>query len=188
MPSQGCAATNCWRAVPADRDRCFKLLGSQLVRNRDADGILHGHVALYGEGTASDELFQAAKTLADREGVVLNSHLGFDLDLANAMEQRWRRPRFLHLVELGVLGPNTTFVHMNLIRDGEIDPIQSSGFTIVWCPVAHMTRGIAMRERPGSPRCYDAACQSHSAPTQRAKVLRATPAFLHCIWPARCDG
>jgi 5-methylthioadenosine/S-adenosylhomocysteine deaminase len=137
--------------VPADRDRCFKLLGGQLVRNRDADGILHGHVALYGEGTASDELFQAAKALADREAVVLNSHLGFDLDLAAAMEHRWQRPRFLHLAELGVLGRNTTFVHMNLIRDVEIDPIQSSGLTIVWCPVAYMTRGIAMRERTRIP-------------------------------------
>ena len=137
--------------VPADRDRCFKLLGGQLARNRDADGILHGHVALYGEGTASDELFETAKTLADREGVILNSHLGFDLDLAVAMEQRCHKPRFLHLAELGVLGPNTTFVHMNLIRDAEIDPIQSYGLTIVWCPVAYMTRGIAMRGPPEFP-------------------------------------
>lgn len=106
---------------------------------------------LYGEGTASDELYRTAKALADREAVVLNSHLGFDLDLAGAMEQRWRRPRFLHLAELGVLGPNTTFVHMNLIRDTEIDPIQSSGLTIVWCPVAYMTRGIAMREQTRIP-------------------------------------
>ncbi|HLY90741.1 MAG TPA: hypothetical protein VKQ27_17295 [Acetobacteraceae bacterium] len=63
--------------------------------------------------------------------MLLNSHLGFDLDLADAMEQRWRRPRFLHLAELGVLGPYTNFVHMNLIRDAEIDPIQRSVLTIV---------------------------------------------------------
>jgi len=50
------------------------------------------------------------------------------------MEQRWRRPRFLHLAELGVLGPNTNFVHMNLILDAEIDPIQRSGLTIVSYP------------------------------------------------------
>src|SRR2546422_7545554 len=46
----------------------FRSLGSQLFRNRDKDGIVHGHVALYGEGTASDELYVAAKKLADREG------------------------------------------------------------------------------------------------------------------------
>lgn len=137
--------------VPPERDRCFKLLGGQLFRNRDRDGILHGHVALYGEGTASDELYRAAKALADREGVIFNSHIGFDLDLAAAMEKRWRKPRFLHLAELGVLGPNTTFVHMNLIRDEEVETIQSSGLSIVWCPLAYMGRGTPMRERTRIP-------------------------------------
>jgi cytosine/adenosine deaminase-related metal-dependent hydrolase len=132
--------------VPPERDRCLKLLGGQLFRNRDRDGITHGHVALYGEGTASDELYRAAKSVADREGVVLNSHIGFDLDLAAAMERHWHKPRFLHLAELGVIGPNTTFVHMNLIRDEEIEPIRSSGLSIVWCPFAYMSRGTPMRE------------------------------------------
>ncbi len=132
--------------VPPDRDRCLKLLGGQLFRNRDKDGILHGHVALYGEGTASDELYRAAKTLADREGVIFNSHIGFDLDLAAAMEKHWRKPRFLHLAELGVIGPNTTFVHMNLIRDEEVEPILSSGLAIVWCPLAYMSRGTPLRQ------------------------------------------
>lgn len=137
--------------VPPDRDRCLKLLGGQLFRNRDRDGILHGHVALYGEGTASDELYRAAKALADREGVILNSHIGFDLDLAVAMEKHWRKPRFLHLAELGVIGPNTTFVHMNLIRDEEVEPIRASGLSIVWCPLAYMSRGTPMRERTRIP-------------------------------------
>ena len=130
--------------VPPDLERCLKLLGGQLFRNRDRDGTLHGHIALYGEGTASDELFRAAKDLADREGVVLNSHIGFDLELAEAMERRWGRPRFVHLAERGFLGPNTTFVHMNLIRDEEIEPILSSGLAMVWCPLAYMTRGTPL--------------------------------------------
>jgi cytosine/adenosine deaminase-related metal-dependent hydrolase len=130
--------------VPPNRERCLKQLGGQLFRNRDPQGILHGHVALYGEGTASDELFSAAKALADREGVVLNSHIGFDLDLAQAMEQRWGGPRFVHLAQRGLLGPNTTFVHMNLIRDEEVDAILSSGMVMVWCPLAYMTRGTPL--------------------------------------------
>jgi 5-methylthioadenosine/S-adenosylhomocysteine deaminase len=137
--------------VPPDKDRCLKLLGGQLFRNRDRDGILHGHVALYGEGTASDELYRAAKVVADREGVILNNHIGFDLDLAAAMETHWGKPRFLHLAELGVIGPNTTFVHMNLIRDEEVEPIRSSGLSIVWCPLAYMSRGTPMRQRTRIP-------------------------------------
>jgi len=134
------------RRVPPDRDRCLNALGGQLHRNRDKDGITHGHVALYGEGTASDELLRAAKALADREGVVFNSHIGFDLDLAEAMERRWRKSRLVHLAELGVLGANTTLVHMNLIRDDEVAPILSSKTVSVWCPFAYATRGTVRRQ------------------------------------------
>ena len=97
----GLKSPSLFARVPPTRERSLELLGGQLHRNRDPDGIVHGHVALYGEGTASDELLQAAKALADREGVVLNSHLGFDLDMAAAMEARWGRPRFAHLADAG---------------------------------------------------------------------------------------
>jgi len=142
----GLASKALFARVPPDRDRCLKLLGSQLFRNRDQDGILHGHVALYGEGTASDELYVAAKKLADREGVILNNHVGFDLDLAAAMERVWQKPRFVHLAELGVLGPNTSFVHMNLIRDEEVEPIIQSQLSIIWCPLAYVSRGTPLRQ------------------------------------------
>ena len=121
MRSPASRARRLFARVPPERDRCLKLLGSQLFRNKDKDGITHGHVALYGEGSASDELYVAAKATADRAGVILNNHIGFDLDLAAAMERNWGKPRFVHLAELGVLGANTTWVHMNLIRDDEVD-------------------------------------------------------------------
>lgn len=134
------------KRVAPDRSRCQRLLGGQLFRNRDADGIAHGHIALYGEGTASDDLWRAAKAMADREGVIVNTHVGFDLELAAAMEARWGRPRFEYLAELGVLGANTTFVHMNLLRDAEIEPVVASGLSIVWCPFAYGSRGLPMRQ------------------------------------------
>jgi cytosine/adenosine deaminase-related metal-dependent hydrolase len=131
--------------VPAERQRALGRLGGQLFRNRDGDGIVHGHVALYGEGTASDELMRAARALADREGVVVNTHIGFDIDLAEAMEARWGRPRFAYLAERGLLGSNTTFVHMNVIRDGDVEPILASGLSIVWCPLPYLSRGTPLR-------------------------------------------
>ena len=133
------------KRVPPDRARCLKELGSQLFRNRDTGGITHGHVALYGEGTASDELYVAAKALADREGTILNSHIGYDLDLAEAQERRWGKSRFVHLAELGVVGPNTTFVHMNLIREDEVDIVLGTKLSIVWCPLAYLTRGTPLK-------------------------------------------
>jgi 5-methylthioadenosine/S-adenosylhomocysteine deaminase len=147
----GLASKTLFARVPPNRDRCMKLLGSQLFRNRQKEGITHGHIALYGEGTASDELYVAAKKLADREGVILNNHVGFDLDLAAAMERVYSKSRFVHLAELGVLGPNTTFVHMNLINDDEVDPIIKSGMSIVWCPLAYVSRGTTLRKHTRIP-------------------------------------
>lgn len=147
----GLASKSLFARVPPERDRSMKLLGSQLFRNKDKDGIVHGHVALYGEGTASDELYIAAKKLADREGVILNNHVGFDLDLAAAMERAYGKPRFVHFAEIGVLGPNTTFVHMNLIKDEEIDPIVKSGLSIIWCPLAYVSRGTTLRQHTRIP-------------------------------------
>ncbi len=133
------------KRVPPDRDRCLKMLGGQLHRNREKEGIVHGHIALYGEGTASDELLREAKRLARGADVVFNSHIGYDIDLAEQMEKRWRKPRFEYLGELGVLDSKTTFVHMNLIRDAEVDPILRSGTNSVWCPFAYASRGTVLR-------------------------------------------
>jgi 5-methylthioadenosine/S-adenosylhomocysteine deaminase len=141
----GLKSDSLFARVPPTGERALRLLGGQLFRNRNADGTVHGHVALYGEGTASDELFRAAKALADREGVVLNSHLGFDIDLADAMEARWKQPRFAYLAERGFLGPNTTFVHMNVIRDGDVEPILASALSAVWCPLPYLARGTSLR-------------------------------------------
>lgn len=147
----GLASKSLFARVPPDRGRCMKLLGSQLFRNKDKDGITHGHVALYGEGTATDDLYIAAKKLADREGVVMNNHVGFDLDLAAAMERVFKKSRFAHFAEIGVLGPNTTFVHMNLINDDEVDPIVKSGLSIIWCPLAYVSRGTTLRKHTRIP-------------------------------------
>lgn len=147
----GLASKSLFDRVPPTRERAMKLLGSQLFRNRDKDGITHGHVALYGEGTATDELYVAGKELADREGVILNNHVGFDLDLAAAMERLYGKPRFVHFAEIGVLGPNTTFVHMNLIRDEEVEAIIGSGLSIIWCPLAYVSRGTPLRAHTRLP-------------------------------------
>lgn len=148
----GLASPTLFERVPPKRDRALNLLGGELYRNRDQFGITHGHIALYGEGTASDELYKAAKLLADREGVIFNSHIGFDLDLAEAMERVWGKARFLHLAELDVLGQNTTFVHMNLIREEEKQVIINSGISIVWCPLAYVSRGTPLREHTKIPK------------------------------------
>jgi cytosine/adenosine deaminase-related metal-dependent hydrolase len=42
----GLASKSLFARVAPSRERCEKLLGSQLFRNKERDGITHGHVAL----------------------------------------------------------------------------------------------------------------------------------------------
>jgi 5-methylthioadenosine/S-adenosylhomocysteine deaminase len=129
--------------APADRGRAMKLLGGQLARNKDADALVRGHIGLYGVATASDELEQAAKAAADAGGAILTQHQSFYADDVADDDARFGRHPLAHLADLGVLGPNCTFAHMNAIRDDETQPVVDSGLTMVWMPGNYMYYGIA---------------------------------------------
>lgn len=128
--------------APASTDRALRLLGSELRRNRDPDALVGGHIAIAGMGTATDELERAAKAAADAAGTVFNQHQSYyDVDTATD-DQRHGRHAILHLEEIGVLGDNCLFAHMNVLRDDEIEPIVRSGLSIAWCPAGSMLWGV----------------------------------------------
>jgi len=137
--------------APPTRARVAKVLGGQLHRNCDINDTVHGHIAIYGEGTASDELMQMGKDAADTAGTILNFHLGFDLKLAEAMEARWQCSRFEYLSNRGILGSNVTLVHMNMIKDVDIAPLEASHPSLVWCPLGYVARGTGRQIRTRLP-------------------------------------
>jgi len=130
------------KRAPADTERALRLLGGQLWRNEDPDALVRGHIAIVGMGSASDTLEIAAKAAADRAGVVLNQHQSYcEADAADD-DARWGRHPLVHLEEIGVLGRNAMFAHMNILRDNEVDPIIRSGMAISWNAPASMMWGI----------------------------------------------
>lgn len=128
--------------APADHARAMTLLGSELVRNRDADALVRGHVSVYGAGSASDELELAAKAMADEHGVVLTQHQSFYVDDIAEDDRRFGRHPLAHYADIGVLGPNCTFAHMNAIRDDEFEHVVDSGMTIAWVPGNYLFYGL----------------------------------------------
>ena len=127
--------------IPPNLDRALDLLGGQLKRNRDPESLVRGHVAMTGHATASDELEFAAKACADEHGVILNQHQSYATsDTAADDELRGKHP-LAHFNQIGLLGENCTFAHMNVIRDDEVKPIKTSGLSIAWCPSASMLWG-----------------------------------------------
>ena len=128
--------------LPFNPRRAFDVLGTELKRNADPEVLVRGHVNLRGMASATDELLLEAKRLADESGTVLNQHHGYtEVDAANDDRIRGRHP-LVHFREIGVLGENCTFAHMNIIRDDEVQPVVESGMSVVWCPAASMLHGV----------------------------------------------
>ena len=133
--------------APANSTRARGLLGKQLVRNKDTSGRVHAHVALYGSGSATQELEIEAKRVADANGTILNQHQNFMPQQVALDDKRFGRHALLHLAEIGVLGKNCSFTHMNVVRDDEINAIVQSGMSLVWQPGNYQYYAIAQQQR-----------------------------------------
>ncbi len=135
------------KRAPPDGKRAQDLLGRQLVRNRDKDGLVHAHVCIYGSGSATQELELAAKRMADANGVILNQHQNFTPQQVAKDDRRFGgAPVLTRFAELGLLGRNVTFTHMNVIRDEEVEAVASSGMSIAWQPGNYQYYGIAQTQ------------------------------------------
>ena len=128
--------------IQLSRQRAFDILGTELRRNSSPDALVRGVVTLSGMGTVSDELELAAKELADKHGVVLNQHQSYQAEDAAVDDQRRGQHPLVHFAEIGLLGENCTFSHMNILREDELDPVVESGMSVVWCPMASMLFGV----------------------------------------------
>lgn len=140
--------------APAKPERAFRLLGQELRRNQASDALVRGHVALYGEGSATDELALAAKACADEHHVVLTQHQSFEPGDTEVDDARFGRHVLLHYAEIGMLGPNCTFAHMNVIRDDEVKALVESGLSIAWNPGNYMNYGIGSTVRTRVSELY----------------------------------
>jgi len=125
-----------------DLKRCEEQLGGQLWRNRDGDGLVRGYVAIYGVGTASDELIVAAKACAREHGVVFASHQSFAGEDRDLDAKRFGRPPVEHLAELGVLDDATVLTHMNILDESEVDLLLRAETNVAWNPTNYFFYGI----------------------------------------------
>ncbi|MDX8463304.1 amidohydrolase family protein [Mesorhizobium humile] len=145
--------------IPNDAERAFKVLGRQLARNKDPDGLVRGHVAIYGEGSQSEQLMRAAKECADAAGVTFTMHHNFTVEQAERDDARFGGgSSMVHFARCGLLGPNSLFVHMNVIRDDEISAILDSRMSLVWHPGNAMYYGISSDKKPRIPELIDQGC------------------------------
>ena len=133
MDTKGPQITDVNRAI-VNREAALAGLGGQLWRNDDPETRVRGHISVYGMGNDSDELRLAAKKVADEAGVTFNMHQSQSIDDAEYDDRRFGKHPLVHFEEIGLLGPSCLFVHMNVLRDDELDPVVNSGMSLVWSP------------------------------------------------------
>ncbi len=140
--------------APCDLARSRREMGGQLWRNRDEDALVRGHVAVYGLGSATEELMREAKTLADREGTVFHQHQSLMASDADYDRKRFGKPAMVHFAENGLIGPNSVFTHMNALEPEEVDAVAGSGMAVVWHPGNFMYYAISQTSRSAFPELH----------------------------------
>jgi len=123
---------------PRNTEQALARLGRQLRRNGDRNGLVRAFIGLYGEETASPELLRAAVEAAGRNGVQFQEHRGYLPASYRAAEAELGRSLLSQLQEAGVLGPGTTFIHMNVMSREDVALLAGSGTAIVWCPYGQL--------------------------------------------------
>ena len=141
------------RRAPGTTRRCAGLLGSELWRNAD-DGLVRGHIGVFGSGTASDGLLRDACDLAGRSGVIFTQHQSSTLAGIEGQERRMGELPLIHFGQLGLLQPHCSFAHMTRVREAEARVVRESGMSIIWSPAISMNWGWVSGFRRSHPRLY----------------------------------
>lgn len=126
---------------PRDFATAVDMLGQQLWRNDDPAGLLRGHIALRGLGTASERLIATASDVAQEHGTFVTMHQSYSPADYHADIEKFGRPPLEHLAERGLLNPTLLLSHVNHMSQAEADAAVSSGVGISWAPAASMIWG-----------------------------------------------
>jgi cytosine/adenosine deaminase-related metal-dependent hydrolase len=110
----------------------------------DGEARLAAWPVLVGHSTNSDEVWRAAKSLADRHGLGVSAHMS-----PRAGDPEWflktygRRP-VEHLADIGVLGANVCLTHLADIDEAEAEIIGRTGVNAILCPHAAIQGGFGL--------------------------------------------
>lgn len=116
-----------------------KMLESEVAEFPDANGErVAAWPLLVGHATNPDEVWKAAKSIADERGLGVAAHMSpYKSDPKWYLERHGRRP-IEHLADIGVLGSNVCLTHLVHIDQSEQDLLAASGTHAVLCPLASL--------------------------------------------------
>jgi 5-methylthioadenosine/S-adenosylhomocysteine deaminase len=131
-------------------DRAIRTLEDEVVRfPADDDAKIAAWPILVGHTTNTDEVWRAAKMLADRHRLGISAHMSpFATDPDWYLANLGRRP-IEHLAHIGVLGDNLALTHLAHVSSREMELLAEARASAVFCPLAALRGafGVAARGR-----------------------------------------
>ena len=132
------------------------VLESELDRYPEDGGRLAAWPILVGHSTNSDDVWRAAKRLADERGVRVTAHMS-----PRSGDPEWylantgRRP-VEHLEHIGALGENVALTHLADIDRGELAALQRTGTHAIHCAHAAFQGGFGLSQAGLFPEMIEA--------------------------------
>lgn len=164
------------------------ILESEIERYPDNGGRLAAWPVLVGHSTNSDEVWRAAKALADAHGLRVSAHMS-----PRAADPEWfldtygRRP-LEHLADIGVLGENVALTHLAQIDRAELEILVGSGASAIHCAHAAFQGGFGLSQIGLFPEMVEAGVNvmlgTDGAP---ADILSSARLMASVFRDARCD-
>jgi cytosine/adenosine deaminase-related metal-dependent hydrolase len=123
------------------------VLESEIERYPDDGGRLAAWPILVGHSTNSDDVWRAAKALADQHGVGVSAHMSPRPSDPEWFLAKYNRRPIEHLADIGVLGPNVSITHLANIDESELDALVASGANAILCIHAALQGGFGLSQR-----------------------------------------
>ncbi len=122
------------------------VLESEIERypDRSGEAQLAAWPVLVGHSTNSDDVWRAAKALADEHGLRVSAHMSPRASDPEWFLARYGRRPLEHLSDIGALGETVMLTHLAAIDRGELDLLVQSGAAAIHCPHAALQGGFGL--------------------------------------------
>jgi 5-methylthioadenosine/S-adenosylhomocysteine deaminase len=170
-------------------DIAIAILESEIERYPDdGEARLAAWPVLVGHSTNSDDVWRAAKALADQHGLRVSAHMS-----PRTADPEWflaaygRRP-LEHLADIGVLGENVALTHLAQIDRSELEILIASHASAIHCPHAAFQGGFGLSQSGLFPEMIEAGVNvmlgTDGIP---ADILSSARLMASVFRDARCD-
>ncbi|MDB5427486.1 MAG: amidohydrolase family protein [Phenylobacterium sp.] len=123
--------------------------------DRGEDSRLAAWPLLVGHSTNSDDVWRAAKALADQHGLRVSAHMSPRSGDPEWFLAKYNRRPLEHLADIEVLGESVMLTHLADIDESELDLLVESGAGAIHCPHAALQGGFGVAHIGRFPEMLD---------------------------------